>query len=228
MLPLTVVTSILVARGVLGPHGARCLRFHGIDRGFCAADLDARLWRFGRLLYFQQTISRGRHLPDVHCDRADARRVRSNRRPGDALAAFGWLGVATCATPLERMVDHVPVLLALPLQGAARQHGNARGMLGDSWFSLNNRVMFATVLLTGGMLLSLVVVLKLGVQGAVLGIVVNNFLLASGIIIASVRRYRPRFRYSTRRVPTRVVAARSRRPGSRTWPSPRTCVWING
>ena len=55
-----------------------------------------------------------------------------------------------------------------------------RVALGDSWFSLNNRVMMATALLTGGMLLTLVVILKMGVQGAVIGIVVNNFLLASG------------------------------------------------
>ena len=68
-----------------------------------------------------------------------------------------------------------------------------RVALGDSWFSLNNRVMMATALLTGGMLLTLVVILKMGVQGAVIGIVVNNFLLASGIIIASVRHYHPRF-----------------------------------
>jgi O-antigen/teichoic acid export membrane protein len=67
-----------------------------------------------------------------------------------------------------------------------------RVALGDSWYSLNNRVMLGTAALTGVMLLTVVVVLKLGVQGAVIGIVVNNLLLASGILIASLRRYRPK------------------------------------
>ena len=56
--------------------------------------------------------------------------------------------------------------------------------------------MLSTALLTGVMLLSVVVVLRLGMHGAVIGIVVNNLLLASGILIASIRRYRPKFSFN--------------------------------
>src|SRR5262249_42106566 len=45
---------------------------------------------------------------------------------------------------------------------------------------------------TGGMLLTLVVVAKLGVQGAVIGIAINNILILTGVVIASFRRYRPK------------------------------------
>ena len=63
--------------------------------------------------------------------------------------------------------------------------------LGDSWFAASNRIAYSTAILTSTMLLFLVVVAQLGLRGAVIGMVTNQVLLLSAILIASVRRFKP-------------------------------------
>ena len=83
----------------------------------------------------------------------------------------------------------VPVLSVLPLQGAILIL--TRLALGDSWFSLNNRVQLATGLLTAFWLWALVLFGGWGVQGTVAGIVATNVTIFTGALIAFFRRYRP-------------------------------------
>ena len=56
---------------------------------------------------------------------------------------------------------------------------------------MNNRVTLATALLTATTLLTFVVAFDLGVQGAVIGFVINNVLILTGVLVAFTRRYRP-------------------------------------
>ncbi|HVU88698.1 MAG TPA: oligosaccharide flippase family protein [Pirellulales bacterium] len=184
-LPLTVVTSILVAR-ILGPQERGIYGFMVLIGAFALPIL--MLGSGASATYF---ISSKRYrAADIFltCFMIGILQGTLGAILLGALWLLGLLGATANATGPSLFI---PVLIALPLQGAVNM--GTRVALGDSWYALNNRVMLSTALLTGGMLLTLVVFLRLGVQGAVVGIVVNNLILTSGILIASIRHYRPKF-----------------------------------
>jgi O-antigen/teichoic acid export membrane protein len=189
MLPLTVVTSILVAR-VLGPSERGIYGFLVLLGGFALPIL--MLGSGPSATYYISSKRFSAADVFVTCFSIGFMQGTLGALLMGTLWLLGCLGTTANATSASLFV---PVLLTMPLQGAIAM--TTRVAQGDSWFSLNNRLMLATALLTGGMLLSLVVVLRLGVQGAVVGMVVNNVLLTLGIAIASVRRYRPRFVINT-------------------------------
>jgi O-antigen/teichoic acid export membrane protein len=185
MLPLTIVTSILVAR-VLGPNARGIYGFLALIGGFALPIL--MLGSGASATYF--ISSKRFRAADIFvtCITIGFLQGTLGALLLVTLWVTGLLGTTASATPASLII---PALIALPLQGAINM--GTRVALGDSWFALNNRVMFATSLCTGLSMLLLVVVLGWGVQGAVFGIVVNNSLLFTGILIASLRRYRPRF-----------------------------------
>jgi len=99
---------------------------------------------------------------------------------------FDLLGQTAKTTATSMML---PILLILPLQSSILSL--TRLALGDSWFTLNNRVQLFTALLTAALMWVLVIIGGYGVQGAVIGIVATNALILAGILIAFLRRYRP-------------------------------------
>jgi O-antigen/teichoic acid export membrane protein len=188
-LPLTILTSILVIR-VLGPTSQG---IYGFLLLFGAVALPILMFGFGAsVTYF---VSSKRFTPsDVFCTAIYIGAIQG------ALAAvligMLWycelLGETARETPASLIV---PVLFVLPIQGASLYA--TRVALGDSWFALSNRVTLATPLLTAVTLLTLVVVLRLGVHGAVVGMLATNVLILSGIFVASARRYRPSLALNT-------------------------------
>ena len=189
-LPLTIVTSILVAR-VLGPEDRGIYGFLGLI-GFFA--LPILMFGSGTATIYFISSKRYR-APDVFCTCITIALLQGAicTLILGALWMFGLLGTTARATRGELII---PILFILPLQGVVNM--GTRVALGDSWFALNNRVVIASALLNGGMLLTLVVVLQMGVQGAVIGIVVNNLLLVTGLLVTLVRHYRPKLSFNAK------------------------------
>jgi O-antigen/teichoic acid export membrane protein len=188
-LPITVLTSILVAI-VLGPANRGIYGFLVLMGGFA---LPLLMFGFGAsITYF---ISNKRYaVRDIFLTCITVGVLQGT--VGACLLGMLWyfdlLGETAGETPPHLMSL---VLLTLPMQGATLTLN--RVALGDSWFSASNRIAYATAILTSTMLLVLVVMAQLGLRGAVIGMVINQVLLLSGTLIASVRRFRPVLAWNT-------------------------------
>ncbi|MBI2824149.1 MAG: polysaccharide biosynthesis C-terminal domain-containing protein [Planctomycetia bacterium] len=181
--PLTLGTGFLVA-GVLGAAEQGVYTFLMLLGGFV---LPLMSFGFGAaIVYF---IANKRYAArDVYLTCLGIGLLQGVANAGivAGLWYFDFLGNVAHGIPGSLMV---PILLVLPLQGV--QLMITRILLGDSWFSLNNHITVASPLLLSTLLLILVVAAGWGVEGAVASVVWSNFLVVCGLVVASIRRYRP-------------------------------------
>ncbi len=203
--PLSVVTGLLVAR-VLGPDGFGVYKALAQPGSFilplCSLGFG------GSIVYF---ISNGRRTVSGVFATCLVVGIVQGAFVGvvmGGLWAAGWLGETAAATPSGWML---PTLLIVPVQGAVLML--TRAILGDSWYSMNNWVTLLTTTATSLLLLALVVLLRLGVTGAVVASVVANSLVLGLLLAACIRRYRPTPALD------RGFVAEGLRYGVRAWPA---------
>ncbi len=189
MMPTTILISILVAR-ILGPTDRGVYGFLVLLGAFA---LPLLMLGFGASVTYAVSSRRFTAAEIFYTSVAIGLLQGSfGALLLGGLWNFGLLGETAREISAALMI---PVLISLPLQSAILLL--TRLALGDSWFALTNRLMLITALMTAAMLFTLVVVCRLGVQGAVLGMVVNNAVILLGIMYVCIRRYHPPLLFNT-------------------------------